>query len=83
MIMTITMAILLINNTNDGNMDFCNSNVQCVINQATSNTKIKLADNMWEYLLQSFRFLYNIFALISRVKRNYPQTETLMNHDTM
>ena len=53
MILTVkkTMAILLIDNTNDGNMDFCNSNMQCVINQATSDTKIKLADNMWEYLL--------------------------------
>ena len=29
----------------NGNMYFCNSNVQCVINQATNDTKIKLADN--------------------------------------
>ena len=44
--MIIIMAILIINNTNDGNMYFCNSNVQCVINQTTNDTKIKLADNM-------------------------------------
>ena len=44
--MIIIMAILIINNTNDGNMHFSNSNVQCVINQATNDTKIKLADNM-------------------------------------
>ena len=44
--MIITMTILIINNTNDGKMHFCNSNVQCVINQATNDTKIKLTENM-------------------------------------
>ena len=44
-IMTITMVILIINNINDGNMHFCNTNVQCVI-KATNDIKIQLADNM-------------------------------------
>ena len=34
------------------------SPVQCVINQATNDTKIKLADNMWEPLLLSFRLFF-------------------------
>ena len=38
-------------NVNNGDMHFCNSNVQCVINKVTNDTKIKLADNMWESLL--------------------------------
>ena len=43
--MTITIAILIINNINDGNRHFCNTNVQCVI-KATNDIKIQLADNM-------------------------------------
>ena len=33
-------------NIDNGGMYFCNSNVQCVVNQATNDTKIELADNM-------------------------------------
>ena len=60
MVITV-MKLVMINNDNDnnndntnnknknidnGNMYCCNSNVQCVINQATNDTKIKPADNM-------------------------------------
>ena len=45
-------------NIDNGNMYCCNNNVQCVINQATNDTKIKPADNMWESLLQSFRLFF-------------------------
>ena len=45
-------------NIDNGDMYFCNSNVQCVINQATNDTKTEPADNMWESLLQSFRLFF-------------------------
>ena len=33
-------------NISKGNIHFCYNNVQCVINEATNDTKFKLADNM-------------------------------------
>ena len=60
-------------NINNGNMNFSNSIGQCVINQATNDTKIKLGiicDSLSCSL--SICFLLNILALNSRLSATSP-----------
>ena len=57
--------------------------VQCDVNQATNDTKIKFADNVCLSGSLPVCFLYNILVLNFQAKGNQPQKITLLNLDIM